>query len=162
MKVKDTEYPQLKKSEWLADLAFAVDLFDHMNELNTRLQGKGNFAHEMYSTVKAFRVKLKLFSCQLSKNITTHFSTLETLAPQMMSTEKYTNMISALDNEFALRFVDFQKLGSEFDILSSPFTTDFEKVPDALQLELIDLQCDSTLKEKFQSKSIEKFYASLN
>ena len=162
MKGKDTEYPQLRKSEWLSDLAFAVDLFEHMNELNTRLQGKGTFAHEMYSTVKAFRVKLKLFSRQLSQNITTHFPTLETMAPQMMSTEKYTNMISALDNEFARRFADFQKLAAEFDILSSPFTTDFEKVPDALQLELIDLQCDSTLKEKFQSESTDKFYASLN
>ena len=162
MKGKDTEYPQLRESEWLSDLAFAVDLFEHMNELNTRLQGKGTFAHEMYSTVKAFRMKLKLFSRQLSQNITTHFPTLETMAPQMISTEKYTNMISALDNEFARRFADFQKLAVEFDILSSPFTTDFEKVPDTLQLELIDLQCDSTLKEKFQSESIDKFYASLN
>ena len=84
------------------------------------------------------------------------------MAPQMMSTEKYTSMISALDNEFARRFADFQKLDAEFDILSSPFTTDFEKAPDALQLELIDLQCDSTLKEKFQCESIDKFYASLN
>ena len=162
MKEKDTEYPQLRKSEWLSDLAFAVDLFEHMNELNTRLQGKGTFANEMYSTVKAFKVKLKLFSRQLSQNITTHFPTLEAMAPQMMSTQKYTNMISALDNEFARRFADFQKLIAEFDILSSPFTTDFEKVPDALQLELIDLQCDSTLKEKFQSESIDKLYASLN
>ena len=72
-----------------------------MNELNTRLQGKGTFAHEMYSTVKAFKVKLKLFSRQLSQNITTHFPTLETMAPQMMSTQKYTNTTSALDNEFA-------------------------------------------------------------
>ena len=80
----------------------------------------------------------------------------------MMTTEKYTNMISALDNEFGRRFADFQKLSGEFDILSSPFTIDFEKVPDSLQLELIDLQCDSTLKVKFQSESIDKFYASLN
>ena len=105
---------------------------------------------------------MKLFSRQLSQNITTHFPTLETMAPQMMSTEKYTNMISALDNEFARSFADFQKLDVEFDILSSPFTTDIEKVPDTIQLELIDLQCDSTLKEKFQSESIDKFYASLN
>ena len=77
-----------------------------------------------------------------------------------MSTEKYTNMISALDNEFGRRFADFQKLAAGFDILSSPFTTDFKKAPDAVQLELIDLQCDSTLKEKFQSESIDKFYAS--
>ena len=73
-------------------------------------------------------------------------------------------MISALDtgNEFGRRFADFQKLAAEFDILSSPFATDFEKAPDAVQLELIDLQCDSTLKEKFQSESIDKFYALLN
>ena len=147
MKEKDTEYPQLKKSEWLSDLAFAVDLFEHMNELNTRLQVKGTFAYEMYSTVKAFKVKLKLFSRQLSQNITTHFPTLKTMAPQMISTEKYTNMIPALDNEFARRFADFQKLAAEFDILSSPFTTDFEKAPDALQLELIDLQSDYPERE---------------
>ena len=162
MKGKDKDYPQLNQSEWLSDLAFAVDLFEHMNELNTKLQGKGTFAHEMYSTVKAFRIKLKLFSRQLSQNITTHFATLATTAQPMMLIEKYTNMISALDNEFGRRFSDFQKLAAEFDILSSPFTTDFEKAPDAVQLELIDLQCDSTLKEKFQSESIDKFYALLN
>ena len=31
-----------------------------------------------------------------------------------------------------------------------------------MQLELIDLQCDSTLKEKFQTQSIDKLYALLN
>ena len=107
MKGKDKDYPQLKQSEWLSDLALAVDLFEHMNELNTKLQGKDTFAHKMYSTVKAFRVKLKLFSCQLSQNITTHFATLATMAQLMVSTEKYTNMISALDNEFGCRFADF-------------------------------------------------------
>ena len=162
IKGKDKEFPHLKQSEWLSDLAFAVDLFEHMNELNPKLQGKGTFAHEMYSIVKAFRVKLKLFSRQLSQNITTHFATLVTMAQPMMPTDKYTNIISALDNEFGSRFADFQKLTDEFDILSSPFTADFEKAPDVVQLELIDLQCDSTLKEKFQSESIDKFYASLN
>ena len=162
IKGKDKEFPQLKQSEWLSDLAFAVDLFEHMNELNTKLQGKGTFAHEMYSIVKAFRVKLKLFSRQLSQNITTHFATLATMAQPMMPTDKYTNIISTLDNEFGSRFADFQKLADEFDILSSPLTADFEKAPDVVQLELIDLQCDSTLKEKFQSESIDKFYASLN
>ena len=37
MKGKDKDYPQLKQSEWLSDLAFAVDLCEHMNELNTKL-----------------------------------------------------------------------------------------------------------------------------
>ena len=37
MKMKDKDYPQLKQSELLSDLAFAVDLFEHMNEVNTKL-----------------------------------------------------------------------------------------------------------------------------
>ena len=70
----------------------------------------------------------------------------------MMLTENFTNMIFAVDNEFFLRrFTDFQKLGAEFDIVSSLFTTSFEKIPDDIQLELTDLQCDSTLKDKFKS-----------
>ena len=115
----------------------------------------------MCSTLKAFKIKLKLFSRQSCQNIATHFATLATTAQPMVSTEKYTN-ISALDNEFGHPFANFQKLAAEFDILSSPFTTDFEKAPDAVQLELFDLQCDSTLKEKFQSESIDKFYTLLN
>ena len=103
-----------------------------MNELNTKLQGMGTFAHEMYSKVKAFRVKLKLFNRQRSQNNTTHFATLAATAQPMMPTIKYTNMIFALDNEFGHRFADFQKLAAEFDILSSPFTIDFEKAPDAI------------------------------
>ena len=93
--------------------------------------------------VQAFRIKLKLFHHQLSQN-----NTLATTAQPMVTTEKYTNMIFALDNKFA----NFQKLHAESDTVSSPFTTDFEKVPYAIQLELNDLQCNSTVKERFQSK----------
>ena len=47
IKGKDKDFPQLKQSQWLSDLAFAVDFFEHMKELNTKVQGKGTFAHEM-------------------------------------------------------------------------------------------------------------------
>ncbi|KII67566.1 General transcription factor II-I repeat domain-containing protein 2 [Thelohanellus kitauei] len=94
MKGKDTEYPQIIESQWLSDLAFVVDPFEHMKEFNTKLQ------------VKTFQVKLKLFSCRFSQNITRQFPTLETMAPQITSTEKYTNLISALGNEFTLRIGD--------------------------------------------------------
>ncbi|KII73335.1 General transcription factor II-I repeat domain-containing protein 2 [Thelohanellus kitauei] len=133
MKRNDAEYPQLRVSLWLSDLAFALDLFEHMEELNTKLQGNGVFVHEMYYVVKAVQVKLKLFSNQISQKITTHFPTLETMALQIASTKKYTNTISALDIEFTRRFGDFQKLSGEFDILKSPITSDFEKALAALQ-----------------------------
>ncbi|KII70926.1 hypothetical protein RF11_13183 [Thelohanellus kitauei] len=136
------------RQEWLSDLAFAVYLFEHIKELNTKLQGNGVFAYEMYNVVKALKVKLKLFSRHLSQNIMTHFPTLKTMVLQITSTKKSTNTRS--------------KLSGDFGILQSPFTSDFVKAPAALQLELIDLQCDISLTEKFKSESIEKIYASLN
>ena len=48
MKGKDKNFPQFKHTEWLTDFAFAVDLFEHMNALNNKLQGKGTFAHKKY------------------------------------------------------------------------------------------------------------------
>ena len=36
-----------------SQILFMVNLFRHMNELGTKLMGKGTFDHEMYSLVKA-------------------------------------------------------------------------------------------------------------
>ena len=139
-----------------------VDLFGHMNELNTKLLGKDTFAYELYFVVKAFRLKLKLFSCHLNENNFTHFAKLETTEPSVMTMKKYNNIIVSLDNEFGRRFADFQQLSEEFDIVSSPLTFDTENAPGNIQLELIELQCDSTLKEKFKTERIDRFYALLN
>ena len=38
-------FPELSDTDWLCDLAFAVDSLAHMNELNLKLQGKEEFVH---------------------------------------------------------------------------------------------------------------------
>ena len=53
MKEKYKDFTQFSCKDWFSDFAFMVNLFRHMNELNTKLMGKGTFAHEMYSVVKA-------------------------------------------------------------------------------------------------------------
>ncbi|KII71354.1 hypothetical protein RF11_00764 [Thelohanellus kitauei] len=131
-----------------------------MRRLNDRV-GEVNFnkiyvAHRITVTVR-FEVKVDLFEhmkvsntkrqgngifadeidSTLSHDIITHFQKQENMALQTTSLEKYINMISAIDDEFTLHF-------------------------GVSQQKLIDLQCNPTLKEKFQSKTIEKFYVSLN
>ena len=49
---------EMESDEWICDFAFAVDIMQKLNELNTKLQGKGVFAHELYLEVKAFQSKL--------------------------------------------------------------------------------------------------------
>ncbi|KAJ4935481.1 hypothetical protein JOQ06_017014 [Pogonophryne albipinna] len=46
---KGKDIPELSDEDWMADFAFAVDVTALMNELNTKLQGKGLFVHEMHS-----------------------------------------------------------------------------------------------------------------
>ena len=42
--MKGKDITELSDVNWMADLAFAVDVTALMNELNTKLQSKGQFA----------------------------------------------------------------------------------------------------------------------
>lgn len=65
---KGKDIPQLSHKDWMADFAFAVEVTVLMNELNTKLQDKGLFVHEMHSLVKAFMRKMQFLSSHLERN----------------------------------------------------------------------------------------------
>ena len=50
----------------------------------------------------------------------------------------------------------------KFDLLTTPFTAEVDSVPVNVQLELIDLQADSTLRERCRTVSLAEFYGSLS
>jgi len=58
--------------------------------------------------------------------------------------------------------VTLKKIEKSLQLVSCPLSQYPETVPQELQLELIDLQSDSVLKEKFNSPKLNDFYASLN
>ena len=68
----------------------------------------------------------------------------------------------ALKEEFIRRFADFKEIEGQFDLLSSPFSRDIETATEELQMELIDLQADNSLKRMFESKPLVEFYSSLH
>ena len=57
----------------VCDFAFAVDIMQKLNELNTKLQGNRVLAHELHREVKSFQLKLKLFAKQLNEQNFVHF-----------------------------------------------------------------------------------------
>ncbi|XP_069615958.1 general transcription factor II-I repeat domain-containing protein 2B-like [Ranitomeya imitator] len=158
--MKGKDIPEFSDKHWIADLAFAIDVTTLMNELNTKLQGKGPFAHEMFSLVTAFMRKLKFLSSQLKINILTHMPTLIEVTPSA-DHPKYSSMFAALHDEFSRRFEDFKAVESEMHMISSPFTVCVDTAPSDIQLELIDLQSDNLLAEVFKSASLLEFYSSL-
>ena len=159
--MKGKTIPELSDKDWMADLTFAVDVTAMMNELNTQLQGKGLFAHEMHSHVKAFMTKLQLISRQLGSNNLEHMKTLKEVKPSADHRHRYSSMLGALHDEFSRRFQDFKKVEDEMQLVSSPFTCSVDSAPTDVQLELIDLQSDSLLKEHFKSASLLEFYSAL-
>jgi len=64
--------------------------------------------------------------------------------------------------EFESRFGDFRRLKKKFDIFTRPFTVDVNEMPAVVRMELIDLQCDSELLDKFSRTSKLEFYSKLD
>jgi len=60
--------------------------------------------------------------------------------------------------EFKQRFQIFGQLEMDFQLFCSPFTVSPSDLHVDLQLEIIDLQCNSDLKTKFALVSLDTFY----
>uniref|UniRef100_A0A8C3TIA3 SPIN-DOC-like zinc-finger domain-containing protein n=1 Tax=Chelydra serpentina TaxID=8475 RepID=A0A8C3TIA3_CHESE len=161
MQRKENDFPELKNSNWVCDLAFGVNILAHLNELNVNLQGKNVFVHKLYSSVTAFKAKLVLFSKQIKDKVFTHFPILKYLEVSSEQRKKYSKILSDLHGEFSSRFSDFEKIEKTLKLVC-PLSFDYKKAPQELQLELIDLQRNSTLKEKYNSEKLDEFYASLS
>jgi hypothetical protein len=49
----------------------------------------------------------------------------------------------------------------EFMLFAFPLKADIEKAPENFQMELIDLQCDTKLNQKFSETKLQGFYSYL-
>uniref|UniRef100_A0A3B5LSC0 HAT C-terminal dimerisation domain-containing protein n=1 Tax=Xiphophorus couchianus TaxID=32473 RepID=A0A3B5LSC0_9TELE len=122
---------------------------DHLNTPNKRLQGKEQLVPQLYVHMKAFRAKLRLFESQLRNFNVAHFPTLTEI-------NAHFQMPSSLQ-----RFQDFSVIEKEITLFAAPFSMDAKEVEESLQLELIEIQCDDSLKNQHQLLSLPDFYRSL-
>nr|XP_029138732.1 immunoglobulin epsilon heavy chain-like [Labrus bergylta] len=143
---------QSSTSSWVMDLAFLVDITQQLNILNLKLQGPDQLITAAYESVKAFCTKLRLWKTQLSAKNLSHFPAFRSLVEQgtAFSGDEYTSAIDNLLQEFDQRFADFKEHRVTFQVFADPFSADVESVPSVLQMELVDLQCNSELKNKFR------------
>ncbi|XP_056121755.1 general transcription factor II-I repeat domain-containing protein 2-like [Rhinichthys klamathensis goyatoka] len=147
------DVPEFDDPKWVMDLAFLVDITQELNILNLKLQGPGQLiTAAAYESVKAFSTKLRLWKTQISAKNLSHFTTCRSLVEQGtgFSGDEYASAIDNLLEEFDQRFADFKSHRDTFQLFADPFSTDVESVPSVLQMELIDLQCNSELKTKFR------------
>lgn len=149
---------ELNNIDWIKDLAFLVDITTHLNVLNVQLQGKNKVITNMCDSIQSFTMKLKLWETQLVSNNLVHFPTLKQVSTENNDGKKFISHILLLKDEFQCRFVDFQKYKDDFLLFSEPFSINVENVREDLQLELIDLQCNTNLKTKFETVGIPELF----
>jgi len=160
MEVKGKPIMELQCPLWLQDLAFMVDITEHLNNLNKMLQGRKKIVTQYYDSIRAFKLKLTLWETQLASGDPAHFPCLRDVCAASVNPDmrQYKDKISGLLKEFEKRFQVFNELETEFAVFRSPFTVRASDVPVDMQLEIIDLQCNVELKDKFASVGLDTFY----
>ena len=160
MEKKGKPVLEFQSTEWMQDLAFMVDITEHLNNLKKMLQGRNKVVTQYYDSICAFKLKLSLWETQLAGGDAAHFPCLKDVCATQHSVDmkRFKDKITGLLQEFEQRFQIFGELEKEFKFFCSPFTVNASDLPVNIQLEIIDLQCDSDLKGKFASAGLDTFY----
>ncbi|XP_069920604.1 general transcription factor II-I repeat domain-containing protein 2B isoform X2 [Oryctolagus cuniculus] len=153
--------PQLSSGDWIRDLAFLVDVTTHLNTLSLALQGHSQLVTQMYDLIRAFLAKLCLWETHLARNNLAHFPTLKSVSRSERDGLSYLPKIAELKAEFQSRLADFQQCESELALFRAPFSVTVDCVREDLQLEVIDLQCNTLLKAKYDKVGVPEFYRHL-
>ena len=161
MKENYQEIPELSDIHWIRDLAFLVDITQHLNLLNLKLQGKSQLITEMAQHINLFQTKLHLWATQILNNNLTYFESLKEYGElDSMSLIAYSEILNELKSEFSERFQDIKSLNNDFQLFLNPYSINLELVKPELQIEVAELQFNTALNEIYEEKNLVDFYAS--
>ena len=144
----------------MQDLAFLTDMMFHLNQLNTKLQGSHQLVHTLFEAVKAFEVKLHILMTNLHQHKLDHFPTCKNAnyaTDISFPFERYEALVANLLQEFERRFTDFRSNEMAIRLFGSPYLVDVENVPAEFQMELVELQSDSFMKQKFLEGNLVEY-----
>ncbi|XP_028673527.1 protein FAM200A-like [Erpetoichthys calabaricus] len=151
---------------WLAKLAYLVDIFNALNDLNPSLQGRDSDLFKHMDKVSAFVKKLSQWKLRVEQqrlDMFQYFSEFVAQNPDSSIQEDISkiivNHLKLLEENFVHYFPE-DNATKESSWIRSPFTTDITGLTLTAQEEanLIELSCDSTLKARFIENSLLSFW----
>lgn len=160
-----TEFEELfSDNQHLHKLAYLVDIFAILNELNLSLQGSNATCMDLSEKIHAFQMKLQLWQQKLDANRIYMFQTFSAFCEEnevdaelkkqtLLSVKEH---IQILENEISQYFPNLP--ATPFALARSPFTVKVEDVPENAQEEFIELINSDAAKTDFSSKSISQFW----
>ncbi|XP_057660718.1 general transcription factor II-I repeat domain-containing protein 2-like [Diorhabda carinulata] len=133
MKIKDKPLSELSDPKWI----FLVELTGYLNDLNLKLQKQGQLVNDLYSHLKAFQIKLRLWESQMQSGNSYHFNTLS--AYENIAYAQYAEELKLLSEQFSNRFSDFKNMKECFNLFATPSKCNEQNAPIHLQMELIEI-----------------------
>ena len=156
---------KLEDQTWLAHLAYLTDVFGHLNELNTSLQGNDKTVLQMYDKVSAFMRKTDLWLRRCEKEDVSNFPHLNSWIADMTQNMKQNILktvkmhLAKLTAEFKSYFPDIEDKSPRLDWIRRPFMhSSMDTAPEQLHESLIDLSSDSGFRLKFSETSLTQFW----
>ncbi|XP_077100002.1 SCAN domain-containing protein 3-like [Siphateles boraxobius] len=165
-----TEKPDIAEffsdPEYVAKLAYLVDVFNILNSLNLSIQGRYASILDASDKITAFMRKAELWRRRLGDGVTDMFPQLtDYLNANNMSVavvrEVATSHLTALSEHFTSYFTDVNT--DAWDWVRDPFAPAATcSLTSKAEEELVDLSCDRTLKARFQQVSHADFWPFLS
>ena len=146
-------------------LAYLVDIFEVLNNLNKKLQGKNTNRINDYDAIHAFVAKLGLWQRRVAKGNAASFPNLDiALAESRIELEgelktEVEAHLRLLKQEFERYFPDLVDTElAEWKMTRNPFRLNEDILPDDLQEEFVEMKCNSVAKDDFEAMSLTDFW----
>ncbi|KAK0144896.1 General transcription factor II-I repeat domain-containing protein 2A [Merluccius polli] len=172
LKMKNAEHPELSDTEWLLMFYYLVDITEHLNQLNVKMQGIGNTVLSLQQAVFSFEKKLEIFIRDIETGRLLHFKKLrefrdacETGDPaQRFHLQQLAGFTSELLMAFKSRFGDFRELTTIFKFITHPHECALDEshlscIPGVsigdLELEVADMTASDIWMAKFKALNVQ-------
>ena len=146
-------------------LAYLFDVFELLNSLNTKLQGRESNIISHSDHIKSFIQKVVLWNRKLdSGNFSAFHKLSEILGEELMSTElkeDITDHLSGLQGEFERYFPGINTEGIEMVLTRDPYKCKVDDLPEDLQEEFLELTNNSSVKIEYNSLSHHNFWVKM-
>ena len=162
---KNDLFQAMKSPGFATRLAYLVDVFELLNNLNKKLQGRESNIIAHSDHIRSFNQKLLLWNRKLDSGNCSAFHMLsEILGEELISIELKEDIrdhLSGLQGEFERYFPGINTEGIELVLARDPYKCKVDELPEDLQEEFLELTNNSFAKIEYNSLSLNYFWVKM-